>query len=69
MQANRIEIDITTPRAIDVKKRATILDRITLLDRGIFILNLDKFMWIQKKHIYDKHVEKLENWKNINKEE
>jgi hypothetical protein len=64
-----MEIDITTPRVVDVKKRTTILDKTTLLDRGIFILNLDKFMWIQTKHIYDKHVEKLENWKNINKEE
>jgi hypothetical protein len=64
-----MEIDIIIPRATYVKKIATILDRTTLLDKGIRILNLDRFMWIQTKHNYDKHVEKLENWKDINEEE
>jgi hypothetical protein len=41
-----MEIDITTPGATDVEKRTTILDRTTLLDRGLHILNLDRFMWI-----------------------
>ncbi len=26
-------------------------------------------MWIQMKHNYDKHVEKMENWKDISEEE
>jgi hypothetical protein len=26
-------------------------------------------MWIQTKHNYDKHVERMENWKDISEEE
>ncbi len=53
----------------NVRRRATMLDRTTLLERGIHILDLDKFMWIQTKQKYDKHVDRLENWKDINEEE
>ncbi len=35
-----------TPRAIEVRKRTTIMDRTTLLDKGIFILDPNIFMWI-----------------------
>lgn len=45
------------------------LDRATLLERGIHILDPDRFMWIQTKQNYEKHVERLGNWKDINEEE
>jgi hypothetical protein len=45
------------------------MDRTTLLDKGICILDLDQFMWIQMKWKYDKHVERMENWKDINERE
>ncbi len=68
MQSRKMEIDMTTPRATNARIRTTILDRTTLLDRGICILDLDKFIWIQTKHNYEKHVERLENWTNISEE-
>jgi hypothetical protein len=54
-----MEIDMATLGAIDVRRRATMLDIITLLNRGIHILDLDRFMWIQTNHNYDMHVERL----------
>jgi len=45
------------------------MDIATLLDKGILILDLNKFMWMQTKHDYDKHVERLENWKDISEKE
>ncbi len=45
------------------------MDKTTLLNKGIHILNYDRFMWIQTKYNYDKHVERLENQKDINEEE
>ncbi len=51
------------------KRCATILDRTTLLNKGIHIPNLDQFMWIQTKYNYDKHVERVENWKDIDEKE
>jgi hypothetical protein len=46
VQLSRMEIDMVTPRAIDVRRRATILDKTTLLDKGICILDLNGFVWI-----------------------
>ncbi len=43
------------------KGRRTILDKVTLLEKGIKILDLDQFMWTQTKQNYDKHVEQMEN--------
>ncbi len=51
------------------KKRCTILDRATLLEKGIKILDLKRFMQTQMKENYDKHVEQMENWKDIVEEE
>jgi hypothetical protein len=48
-----------------VKKRHAILDKVPLLDKGIKIPNLQRFMWTQIKQSYDKHVERMENWKDI----
>jgi hypothetical protein len=39
-----MEIDMILARAIDAKRRSTILDKTTLLDKGICISNLDRFM-------------------------
>ncbi len=55
--------------SIEVRKLATIMDKATLLDKGIRIPDLDRFMWIQTKQNYDKHVERMENRKDINEEE
>jgi hypothetical protein len=46
MQPRRMEIDMDAPGARDVKGRATILDKVILLDKGICILDFDKFIWI-----------------------
>jgi hypothetical protein len=52
---------MAAPRVADVKRRTTMLDITTLLEKGIPISDPDRFMWIQTKHDYDKHVERLEN--------
>jgi hypothetical protein len=46
VHSNKMEIDMVAPRVVDVRRRATMLDRKTLLERGIHILDLDIFMWI-----------------------
>ncbi len=51
------------------KRRCAILDRTTLLKKGIKILDPKQFMWTQTKDNYDKHVERMENWKDITTEE
>ncbi len=52
-----------------VKRRRVILDRATLLEKVIKILDPKRFMWTQTKQNNDKHVEWMENQKNITKEE
>ncbi len=47
------------------KRKHTILDRVTLLEKGIKIPDPKCFMWTQMKQNYDKHVEQIENWKDI----
>ncbi len=51
------------------KKRRIILDKTTFLEKGIKFFDPKQFMWIQTKQNYDKHVERMENWKDIIKEE
>ncbi len=51
------------------KRRRVILDKITLLEKGIKILEPKWFMWTQTKQNYDKHVEQIENQKDIFEEE
>jgi len=46
VQLNKMEIDMVAPGVADVRRRATMLDKVTLLERGIHILDLDRFMWI-----------------------
>lgn len=60
---------MTTPGATKARIKTTIMDKTTLLDKGIHIINLDIFMQIQMKKNYDKHVKRLENQKDINEEE
>ncbi len=45
------------------------MDRATLLEKGIKILDPELFMWTQTKQNNDKHVEWMENQKNIAEEE
>jgi hypothetical protein len=52
-----------------MKRRCAILDKATLLERGIKIPSPEQFMWTQTKQNYDKHVEHMENWKDIAEEE
>ncbi len=51
-----------------VKRRCIILDRATLLEKGIKILDLECFMWTQMKQNYDKHIEQVEDQKDITEE-
>ncbi len=51
------------------KRRHEILDRVTLMEKGIKILDLEWFMWTQMKQNYDKHVKQIENWKDTIAEE
>ncbi len=45
------------------------MDRATFLEKGIRIPNLKRFMWIQTKENYERHVEKMKNQKDISEEE
>jgi hypothetical protein len=69
VQPNVMEINMSVVGSTKVRKRATIMDKTTLLDKGIRIPNPDRFMWIQMKQNYDKHVKRMENWKDISEEE
>ncbi len=55
MEMERHELE-AIPRKIH-----TMLDKVTFLNKGIKILNLEQFMWTQTKQNYDKHVERMEN--------
>ncbi len=55
--------------AIEIRRRASIMDKATFLNKGIRIPDPNQIMWIQTKHNYKKHVERMENWKKINEEE
>jgi hypothetical protein len=63
MEIERCDLEVIA------KKRHVILDKVTLLKKGIKILNPKQFMWTQTKQNYDRHVERMENWKDIAKEE
>ncbi len=67
-QQKVMEIERCESKAI-TKRRSVILDKVTLLEKGIKFLDLEQFMWTQTKHNYDKHVEWMENWKDIVEEE
>jgi hypothetical protein len=41
-----MEIDMVALGVADVRRRTTMLDKATLLKRGIHSLDLDRFMWI-----------------------
>ncbi len=51
------------------KRRRVILNITTLLDKSIKIPNPKRFMWTQMKQNYDKHIEWMENQKDIAMEE
>jgi hypothetical protein len=69
MQPSAMEIDVNAPSSVEVRRHAIIMNKATLLDKGIRIPDLGQFMWIQTKQNYDKHFDRLENWKDINEEE
>jgi hypothetical protein len=52
-----------------VKRRCTILDKATLLKKGIKLPNPECFMWTQMKQNYDKHIKWMKNWEDIVVEE
>jgi len=43
------------------KRRHIVLDKVTILEKGIKILDPDRFMWTQTKYNYDKHVKWMED--------
>jgi hypothetical protein len=45
MQPSGMEIDMNAPGATELRKHATIMDIATLLDKGICILDPNRFMW------------------------
>ncbi len=51
-----------------VKRRRVIMDKVTFLEKAIKIPDLEQFMWTQTKQNYDKHVEQMENQKDITEE-
>jgi hypothetical protein len=53
MERHELEVIVKTKRAI--------LDRTTLMKKGIKIPNPNRFMWTHTKHDHDKHVEQMEN--------
>jgi len=59
MEQHEVEAEVIA------KRKHTILDRVTLLEKGIKIPDPKCFMWTQMKQNYDKHVEQIENWKDI----
>ncbi len=44
-----------------MKKRRTILDKATLLEKGIKIPDPERFVWTQTKQNYYKRVERIEH--------
>ncbi len=69
VQPRAMEIDMNVLGAIEAKRCTTIMDRITFLNKSICILDPIRFMWIQTKQNYNKHVERMEDWKDISEEE
>ncbi len=70
VEAERRVMEIKRCESKDLtQRRCVILDITTLLEKGIKILDLERFMWTQTKKNYDKHVKRMENWKDIAKEE
>ncbi len=63
MEMERCESEVV------VKRKQAIVYRTTFIEKGIKIPNLEQFMWTQTKQNYDKHVEWMENLKDIAKEE
>ncbi len=55
MEMERHELEAIT------RKIHTMLDKVTLLNKGIKIINPEQLMWTQTKQNYDKHVERMEN--------
>jgi hypothetical protein len=63
MEIERDELEVI------MKRRCVILDKATFLEKGICIPNHEQFMWIKTKHNYNRHVERMENWNDIDEEE
>jgi hypothetical protein len=55
MEIERCELEVVA------KRKCAILDKVTLLEKGIKISNPKRFMWIQTKQNNVKHVEHMEN--------
>ncbi len=52
-----------------MKTRCVILDIATFLEKGIKIPDPKQFMWTSTKKNNEKHIERMENWKDIVEEE
>lgn len=49
VQPSIMEINMATLAAKNARRKITMLDKATLLERGIHILDLNRFMWIHMK--------------------
>jgi hypothetical protein len=49
VQPSRMEINMAALAAKDARRKITMLDKVTLLERGIHISDLNRFMWIHMK--------------------
>ncbi len=59
MEMEQCEVEVV------VKRRCVILDKATLLEKGIKIRNPKHLMWTQTKQNYEKHIKWMENLKDI----
>jgi hypothetical protein len=55
-QQRVMEMERQASKAV-ARRRCAILNKTTFLEKGIKILDPDRFMWTQMKQNYDKHVE------------
>ncbi len=46
MQPSAMEIDMSALGSIEVRRCVTIMDRATLMDKGVHVPNPNRFMWI-----------------------
>jgi hypothetical protein len=46
VQPSAMEIDMNVLGSVKLRRHAIIMDKATLLDKGIRIPDLDRFMWI-----------------------
>ncbi len=59
MEMEQCEVEVVA------KNKHAIIDRATILEKGIKIPDLECFMWNQTKQNYDIHIKQMKNQKKI----